>query len=43
MCWRAGRLTNLATTEAQIQGSELTHSNIDPMYDLLEWMEVLVL
>ena len=34
--WRAGRLTSLATLKAQIQGFELVHPNIYPIYDLLE-------
>ena len=33
---RAGRLTNSATTQAQIQGFELAHPNIYPTYKLLE-------
>ena len=31
-CRRAGRLTNLATIWAQIQGFELAHSNTYPIY-----------
>ena len=34
--WRANRLTNLATTQAQIQGFVLAHYNIYPIYELLE-------
>jgi hypothetical protein len=34
--WRIGRLTNLASTQAQIQGFELAHLIIYPVYDLLE-------
>ena len=41
--WQRPRLTNLATTQAHIQGFELTHSNIYPIYDLLEHMKVAVL
>ena len=39
MVWvaeKAGRLTNSDTTQAQIQGFELTHSNIYPIYEQLE-------
>ena len=35
-CRRAGRLTNSATTQAQIQGFELAHPNIYPTYELQE-------
>lgn len=35
-CWRAGGLNSSATTQAQIQGSELAHPNIYPVYALLE-------
>jgi hypothetical protein len=35
-CGRAGRLTNSATTQGQIRGSELTHPNMDPIYELLK-------
>ena len=38
-CRRAGRLTNSATTQAQIQGFELAHPNIYPIYELLECMK----
>ena len=42
-CRRAGRLTNSATIQAQIQGFELAHPNIYPIYELLECMKGLVL
>ena len=42
-CRRAGRLTNSATTQAQIQGFELAHPNIYPIYELLECVKVPVL
>ena len=38
-CRSAGRLTNSATTQAQIQDFELAHPNIYPMYDLPECMK----
>lgn len=41
--WQRPRLTNLATTQAHIQGLELTHSKIYPIYDLLECVKVAVL
>ena len=34
-----GGLTNSASTQAQIQGSELAHPNIYPIYELLEFMK----
>ena len=37
---RAGRLTNSATTQGQIQGFELVHPNIYPIYELLEVVKV---
>jgi hypothetical protein len=40
---RAGRLNNSAITQAQIQGFELAHLNIYPIYELLEHMKGLVL
>lgn len=42
-CRRAGGLANLASTQAQIQGPELAHTNIYPMYELLECVKGLVL
>jgi hypothetical protein len=40
---RAVGLTNLATTQAQIQSFELAHPNIYLIYELLEHMKGLVL
>jgi hypothetical protein len=40
---RARGQTNSATTQAQIQGFELTHPNICMTYELLEHMKWLVL
>lgn len=34
--WESDELTNSATTQAQIQGSELAHSNIYIISELLE-------
>ena len=42
-CWRAGGLTNSATIQAQIQGSELAHPNIYPIIELLEHVKEPVL
>jgi hypothetical protein len=42
-CGRAGRLTNLSTTQAQILGFELAHPNICCIYELLKVMKGLVL
>ena len=41
-CGRAGGMTS-ATTQAQIQGFELAHSNIYPIYELPEDVKGLVL
>lgn len=38
-----GGLTNSATTEDQIQGFELAHPNIYPIYELLKCMKEQVL
>lgn len=43
VCRSAGRLTNSATTQAQIQDSEMTHHDISPIHELLVFMKGLVL
>ena len=40
---RTGVLTNLTTTQTQIQGFELAHPNINPIYELLDHMKGSVL
>jgi hypothetical protein len=42
-CQRVSRQTNSVASQAQIQGFELAHPNIYPVYDLLECMKGLVL
>ena len=41
--WRAGRVTNSAPTQARIQGFELAHLKIYPIYELLEHVKGLIL
>lgn len=42
-CGRAGKLTNSAITQAQIQGFEVAQPNIYPIYELLEHLKGSVL
>lgn len=42
-CRRVDGLTNSDTTQVQIQGFELVHAYIFPIYELLEYMKGLVL
>ena len=42
-CGRAGRLTNSATTQAQIQGFELAQPSTDPICELLKHEKELLL
>ena len=42
-CRRAGRLTNSAITQDQVQGFDLAHPNIYLIYELLKYVKGLVL